>query len=238
MEDIKCKIYVPSYSRSDSICTKKFLKDAVYVVRKTQKEDYLKAGIKEEDLWAVDDELIDSNVKVYYYIINNAEEDVVVIADDDIEKFVYRMNDVVDIYDEETVLCEIERIGQLLVDLDLGYACVDNNAIPYGYDREVAFKGIPGSLSIINRAKFKAKIDEKVKYNFDIDIVMQELVCNRIVLLEKYFKPIAKIDTNKGGDSSKKRQQQIDSIRNMKVKWGKYFEYDFKKNKPKINVKR
>lgn len=31
---------------------------------------------------------------------------------------------------------------------------------------------------------------------------------------------------------------QVDSLENMKRKWGKYFKYNYKNNKPQINVPR
>lgn len=238
MNEISYQIYVPSYNRSDCIMTKNILKDAIYVVRKSQKNDYLNAGLTDNDIWEVDDELIDSNIKVYDYIIRNSKEDVVVIADDDIKKFVYRLDFIQDINDSDIVVAEIERIAQMICDLGIGYACVDNNCIPYGYDREVAFKGIPGAMAIINKKCFTAKLDENVRYNFDIDIVLQELMNNRIIILQKYFNAQAYIDTNKGGDSSKRRRDQLDSLSNMKLKWGKYFSYNENNNKPHINVPR
>ena len=42
----------------------------------------------------------------------------------------------------------------------------------------------------------------------------------------------------KGGNSSKTRQAQIDCVQEMKLRWGKYFDYNFNNNKPRINVKR
>jgi hypothetical protein len=85
---------------------------------------------------------------------------------------------------------------------------------------------------------FKAKLDEDVKYNYDIDIILQELLCNRITLKPKYFVSKGETDRNEGGNSSKKRADQIACIELMKKKWGKYFDYNIKHNKPRICVKR
>ena len=48
----------------------------------------------------------------------------------------------------------------------------------------------------------------------------------------------AKTDTNEGGNSSKTRQEQIDCANEMKRRWGRHFDYNFKNNKPKISVER
>ena len=236
MNELTYKVYVPSYKRSNAIHTNNLFEECTYVVRKSEEELYRNAGIK--NILSVEDEKIDSNIKVYYYIIENAKEDIAVIVDDDIQEYVYRLDSNTSTKDKEIIISEIERIAQILYDLDLGYASTDNTSIPYGYDGEFAFKGIPGSTAWINRKKFKGKIDESVKYNFDVDIVLQELLKNRITIRPRYFMSKAKIDTNSGGDSKKIRQDQIDSINNMKLKWGKYFNYDFKHNKPTIKVNR
>ena len=75
-------IYIPSYNRADTISTHKLLEYYKVVVRKSQKEDYLKV-IPEENLIAVDDEEICSVSKVWNWVIDNAEEEVIAILGDD-----------------------------------------------------------------------------------------------------------------------------------------------------------
>ena len=71
----------------------------------------------------------------------------------------------------------------------------------------------------------------------DVDMMLQELLMNRVVLLPKYFHSYGIQASNEGGTT-------IDSRKNyeyrcaMKNKWGKYYEFDFRKNTAKINVKR
>ncbi len=232
-------IYVPSYKRSHRILTYNLFEKCTYLVRKSQAEDYLNAGIAKDDLWAVDDELIDDGCKAYMYIVNNAPEDIVVVADDDIEDFRYMLSEVVPIEgNKEIITSEIERIGQIMYDLKIGLGFIPPNAIPYEYDREFAFKGIPGAVKWFNKRVFKAKYDDKVSENFDIDIILQELLINRICLMPKYFYDKGKIDVTEGGNSERKRKDQLASITNMKAKWGKYFDFNEKKNKPIINVAR
>lgn len=236
-------IYVPSYKRSGRIMTYNVFEHCTYVVRESEKESYLNAGIKAEDIWAVEDELIDNGSKVYYYIIEHAPEDIIMIVDDDICGMKYLLTEVTNIDGDDaqqTIMAEVERIAQIIDDLDIGMAFTGPNAIPYNYDREFAFKGVCGSIKWINRKVFKAKYDKNVLDNYDLDMVMQELLRNRIVLQPKYlYANGVSVGTVAGGDSVGKTSKfQNDSIVNMKAKWGKYFEYDTEKNKPKINVKR
>lgn len=230
-------IYVPSYKRYDRILTQDLLERCTYVVRKSEEDLYRQAGVK--DILAVEDNLIDSNIKVYRWIIENAPEDIVFVADDDIEDVMYRLDKNTPLNkDKETIMAEIERIAQILYDLRLGYACIDATGVPYGYCSEFAFKGTSGSMKWVNKSCFKAKIDDSVKFTYDIDIIMQELLHNRIVIKPSYIVGKDKQDTNKGGDSGKLRQDQIDSIETMKIKWGRHYGYDYKTNKPRIKVPR
>ena len=237
MEEMTIGIYVPSYKRSDRILTQNIFESCTYVVRKSEEEAYKKAGVK--NIWAVEDQYIDDGDKVIYYIVENAPEDIIVCADDDIGDMKYLIEESYSLNkDKEKITDEFYRIGQLIYDLNIGLATIQPTCIPYNYDREFAFKGIPGAVKWFNKNVFKAKLDRTVSENFDIDMIMQELLLNRIILLPKYFHDDGVMDVNAGGNSSRKRQDQIDSITNMKAKWGKYFDYDLDKNKPKINVVR
>lgn len=232
-------IYVPSYKRANRILSYHLFEKCTYMVRKSQADDYLAAGIAPEDLWAVDDQYIDCGSKAYMYIVENAQDDIIVVCDDDVKDFVYLLDSATSLNgNAERITAEIERLARIVYDLGIGHAFLPPTAIPYNYTQEFAFKGIPGAVKFYNRGVFKAKLDRNVSENFDIDLILQELLTNRICLQAKYFVPIADMDTNAGGNSDRVRQDQIDSITNMKAKWGKYFQYDFRKNKPTINVAR
>lgn len=104
-------------------------------------------------------------------------------------------------------------------------------------DREFCFKGMPGHVRWINKKALKARYDLKDPAISDVDMMLQELLMNRVVLLPKYFHSYGIQASNEGGTT-------IDSRKNyeyrcaMKNKWGKYYEFDFRKNTAKINVKR
>ena len=235
--DLSLGIYVQSYHRYDNILTQDLLERCTYVVRESEGEAYHRAGV--QNVWSVPDGEIDNAIKTYWWIVDHAPEDIIFVADDDIEDVMYRIDDTTRLNkDKEIIMAEVERVAQLMVDLDIGYACIDATGIPYGYDREFAFKGTSGSMKWVDKKALKARPDERCKYNYDLDLVLQELMLNRIILKPRYIIGRDHQDTNAGGDSSKLRQDQIDSIENMKRKWGKYFKYNYKKNKPLINVHR
>lgn len=237
MDELTVGIYVPSYRRSNRILTQNLFEECTYMVRKSQEEDYRKAGVK--NIWAVEDELVNNGIKAYYYIIDNAQEDIVVVADDDIPDAAYLLKETEMLHqNKELITDEVYRIAQIIYDLGIGLAYVAPTTIPYNYTQEFAWKGIPGAVKWFNKAVFKARYDYFVSENFDIDIIMQELLVNRITLMPKYLNFKADTDTNSGGNSSRLRKTQLASLENMQAKWGKYFSFNPKNNKPSINVKR
>ena len=229
-------VYVPSYNRyNDKERMYDHLEYCTYVVRQSEAEKYRQAGI--EHLWVIEDALIDNIHKVHQYIIDESPEDVICIIDDD-GKRMYRHVETYEMTREEAS-AELERVGQLIMDLDLGYACTDAVPAPFYYTQEFMFKGMCGGCKWVNKAKFKAKVDPKCQYNFDLDLELQELLHNRAILRPIYFIDVGGQDTNPGGSNTDKNsQKRMEGIQYTKLKWGKYFDYNLKNNKAKINVKR
>lgn len=230
-------IYVPSYGRSDRILTKNHLDYCTYVVRKSEEAAYRDAGV--ESLIAVEDSEVNSAAKVYAWIWRNVPEDVFAIVDDDIEKFMYRLDDLKDISDPVQVTSEIERLAQMLVDLDLGYlACPLDSNVKF-YDRPFKFVGLTGALKIYNRPKFKARDDGKLLFLADVNVEMQELLHNRVILIPNYFCLKAALDKNAGGTNGTKTLSMYDAENDiMKNKWGKYYVKANGGKAGRINVKR
>ena len=231
-------IYIPSYKRAQTCTAHKFLQRYKYVVRKTEEQEYLAAGIPADCIWVVDDELICGLTEVNQFLIDNAPEPIIVILDDDIHHFYYLLEKLDSIEDPEVVTAELERIAQIMLDLGIGMAATDATTTPWSYVSEFEFKGCTGAVRWINRTVFKSKCHKELEYNYDLDLVLQELLTNRIILKPHYFKSKGLTDTNEGGASEKRRDDQIASIKLMKMKWGKHFGYNFKMNKPNINVRR
>ena len=229
-------IYIISYNRADSINTHRFLEYYKVVIRESEKDEYLKT-VPEENLLPVPDDEICGFTKVMNWVIKNAEEDVIVILDDDIKIFQYRLEYTAVIKDKSVITGELERIGQLIYDLDIGLACVDVTPAPWNYCSEFEFTGTSGGCRWFNRLIFKARFNTDMGDSCDFDVVFQELLKNRIILKPKYLTANAIIDLNKGG-IQKSGQGIIDSYKAMKIKWGKYFAYNLKQNKAFIKVER
>lgn len=238
MENIRqLGIYIPSYNRADTIATHRILEYYKVVVRKSQEEAYAET-VPRENIIAVPDEEIDSLVKVMNWIPDNAPEDIICVLGDDMSDTVYRLDTNESVKDPETVTSEIERIAQLMVDLDIGFGCVDATIAPWNYNSEFAFTGTCGGIFWVNKKVYKARFNPEIGYCCDTDVVFQELLANRIVLKPKYFCSHGGTDTNKGGNSKKTRASMIASYELMKHKWGQYFDYDLKSNKIYVRVRR
>lgn len=233
-------IYCMSYRRPDAILTKHLLEYCTYVVREEEAEAYRAAGI--DDMLVIPDGAVRSFMSTLYWIIENTPEDVLFIADDDIDRFVYRMNDTRMIeYDDkspnkEVATAEIERVAQLMVDLGVGYAFDQPTLAPYAYDCEFKFVGMPGHIRWINKLALKAKYDPKDPAASDVDMMMQELLKNRIILQPRFFCAKAGMDLNEG--ATRTRQGHLALVEAMKNKWGAHYDYNHKRNIARIDVPR
>lgn len=230
-------IYVPSYKRYDCILTKKYLEYCTYVVRKSEEELYRNAGI--ENIWAIEDEQINSVNKVKNYIIEHSQEDVICIIDDDVNQVLYRTDTLEKLEDEEIITRELERMAQLIYDLDIGYlACPSDSNLKF-YDRPFKFVGVNGGMTIFNKKVLKSKLDTNLKFLSDVDFQLQELMKNRVIMISNYFCFQCSIDTNSGGSNDNKKLADF-NIENdiMKQRWGRYYEKAKEGSAGKIRVQR
>lgn len=234
-------IYCMSYRRSNKILTKHLFEYCTYVVREKEADAYRHAGIN--DMLVIPEGEAWSFMSTLYWLIQHVPEDVIFVADDDIEKFVYRLDTTTYLEtkdgspDKEKITSEVERIAQLIYDLNIGLAFDQPTLAPYAYSAEFSFIGMPGHMRWINRKALKAVYDKYELTASDVDMVMQELLRNRIILQPKYLCVKAGMDLNAGSTitSRKKRMLFVDAMKN---KWGKYYDYNYKRNIALIRVKR
>ena len=169
--------------------------------------------------------------KVRQWILDNSPEDIIIQVDDDIKQILYRTDIVMEIKDPDVIDMEFLRIAQLLSDLKLGYATITVTPRPYLYQEEFKFNSMGGGIYWYNIECYKAKNDDKADCKEDVDKILQELMYNRIILMPKYLAMYVKTDTNEGGDNINKNSKVIRECNEyMKLKWGKYYTFDDKKN--------
>lgn len=231
-------IYVASYKRPYETKVHTLLEYCTYVVRESEERAYRNAGI--ENIWAVPDEEINSFAKVQNYILEHAPEDIICVLDDDISSFNYCLEKCETVKSKEIATAELERYGQLLADLDIGL--LGSRIIitlPYNYTCEFGLSDMIGPIRIYNKKYIKSRYEEMPFFS-DTDFVLQELLKNRIILRPNYFGGNAKLETNKGGmNITRTKKIQLDVYQNiLKPKWGRYIDFNSKKNITKIIVRR
>lgn len=233
-------IYCMSFRRPNKIMTKNLLEYCTYVVREEEAEAYKASGI--DDMLVIPDGAVFNFMSTLYWIIANTPEDVIFVADDDIERFVYRMEYSRKIEcddhtpDIETATAEVERIAQLIYDLNIGFAFEQPTLAIYAYDGPFHFVGMPGHIRWINKRALKATFDPKDPASSDVDMMMQEVLYNRIILQSRYLCVRAGMDVNAGAIQS--RQMHIDHVEALKNKWGRYYTYNYNRNVARIHVLR
>lgn len=239
-QNITFNIYVMSLSRYDQIMTKYVFEYCTYVVREEEAEKYREAGI--DKMLVIPKGEVHDFMSTFFWIVKNTPEDVICIVDDDVKEMLYRMDYKAPIrkadgsLDPERATAECERIAEILYDLDLGLGYDNPQPAPYVYHSEFQFKGMPGHIRWVNKHAFKAKYNPEDPATSDIDMAMQELLLNRVILLPMYYCTSAKMDTNDG--FTNRREHHINLQYAMMNKWGKYYDFDWKKNTARINVDR
>ena len=234
-------IYVPSCKRYDNIITANTVGKCTYVVRESEKDKYrdalpLRGGVK---IISVKDDCINSLGKVRQWIIDNSKEDIVIQLDDDIEFFAYGLkNNYETIKDKDVVLLELLRVAQIIDDLNLGMASLTMTIDVRKRSNEFIFKGVTGIVNWFNKECIKGKYETEI-IKVDLDFMLQELLLNRIIIIPDYLAVKGSYDKNTGGNNTNKTKQRIIDANNyLKIKWGKYFDFNYKSNQSKVLVNR
>jgi len=232
-------IYVPSYKRHGTIMTAYAVPGCTYVVRESEKEQYKAVLPEGADVIAAADDSINSLGKVRQWIIDNAQEDIVIQLDDDIQLFCYELKvNYEPIKDKDIILDELLRVAQIIDDLRLGMASMTMTVDVRKHSSEFIFKGVTGIVNWFDKEYLKGKYEQEI-IKVDLDFMLQELLHNRIIIIPDYLGVKGTYDKNAGGNNAgKTKQRLIDANNYLKIKWGRYYDFDYKTNQSKVRVKR
>ena len=232
-------IYVPSYKRYDKILTANNVGGCTYVVRESEADKYTEALPAKTKIIAAKDTEINSLGKVRQWIIDNTEEDIVIQLDDDIQLFCYELkNNYEPIKEKDIIINELLRIAQIIDDLRLGMASMSMTTDVRKHSSEFIFKGVTGIVNWFNKEHIKGIYETEI-IKVDLDFMLQELLHNRIIIVPDYLGVKGTYDKNAGGNNTNKTKQRlIDANNYFKMKWGRYFDFDYKTNQSKVRVKR
>ena len=164
--NILFNIYCMSYKRQDKILTKHLFEYCTYIVREKEADTYRRAGI--DDMLVIPEGEVRNFISTLYWLIQHAPEGVIFVADDDIKKFVYRLYTFTYLEtkdgspDKEKIISEVERIAQLIYDLDIGYVFDQPTLALYAYTSEFGFVDMPRHMRWINQKALKAVYEKTI----------------------------------------------------------------------------
>ena len=213
-------ILSPSYKRSSSCFTQKYIKKCLYVVMESEAEEYLKNGHK---IMVCPDSAQGNVSRIRNWILENSPKKNLVILDDDIKSFgrfngnkPKKMNEEEFYEFLESAFILVEESGAKF----WGVNCIGDK----GSYREYT----PFSLSNFIGGPFQGHIldhdlryDESLPLKEDYDMVLQQLNKYRKVFRFNFIHYFAKMHENIGGCASyrtlDREKQQMKALRR---KWG------------------
>jgi hypothetical protein len=176
------------------------------------------------------------------WILNHYREEIVIMFDDDI-KYCLSLLNISPVRIENRI--DIEKIiyNVALNAYEAGAKCfaLSQTCDVRKYSHSQPFilnSGVGGMIGVIGR---ELTFTEKNKLKVDYDYVLQNLKKYRIVWIDSRFGFVAIRDTNIGGNSTYRNQEQLNNeIQFLQDKWGKHIKISKDKSKFRttINVKR
>ncbi len=214
------KIYCPTYKRADICKTHKYLKNIIYVVRESEKEDYKNVH---KNLWIVPDSAQGNLSRIRNYILNHSKEENIILLDDDIKHFGKFNGNKLKKLNESEVYKMIEEGIQLATDLDIvfwGINCIGDK----GSYREYTPFGLTSYIGGPFQAHRKndLRYDEKIFLKEDYDMSLQVLNKHRKNLRMNMYHYVCEQATLKGGCATYRNIETEKEHNNLlQKKWGK-----------------
>lgn len=238
---MEIKKVILSRGRALYITTHDILTDFDLVVPESELESYSVMVKNASEIIGIPDEIVGLG-SVRNWILEYYKEEVLIMFDDDIKYCMSTLNfSPVRIENRE----EIEMIifNAALNAYDAGAKCFGFSQTcdvrKYSHCQPFLLNSWIGSVvGVIGR---ELKFTEKNRLKVDIDFTLQNLKKHRIVWTDARFGFVPTRDTNVGGNSAFRSQEQLEKeIQFLKDKWGKHIKVSNNKSKYRttINVKR
>ncbi|NTV25918.1 MAG: hypothetical protein HGB01_06875 [Chlorobiaceae bacterium] len=235
------KKVILSRGRSQHITTHHILQDFELVVPESEIPDYQTIVKNANEIIGIPDAVVGLG-SVRNWILDHYADEVVVMFDDDIKYCVSVLNFSPVRMEHPD---EIEGIiyNCALNAYEAGARCFSFSQTcdvrKYSHSQPFLLNSWVGSVvGVIGR---ELRFTEKNKLKVDIDFTLQNLKKHRIVWVDARFGFVPTRDTNVGGNSAFRSQEQLEvEIQFLKDKWGKHIKVSNNKSKYRttINVKR
>lgn len=238
---MEVKKVILSRGRALHISTNEILTDFDLVVPESELQSYAVMVKNANSIIGIPDEVIGLGT-VRNWILSHYKEEVLIMFDDDIKYCMSTLNvspvKIENRDDIEKIICNAS-----LNAYEAGAKCFGFSQTcdvrKYSHSQPFLLSSWVGSVvGVIGR---DLRFTEKNKLKVDIDFTLQNLKKHRIVWIDARFGFVPTRDTNVGGNSAFRSQEQLElEIQFLKDKWGKHIKVSNNKSKYRtsINVKR
>jgi hypothetical protein len=235
------KKVILSRGRAQHISTHHILTDFDLVVPESELQAYADVVKNANAIVPILDSIVGLGA-VRNWILDHYKEEVVVMFDDDIKYCLSLLK-----FSPTRIKClqDIETIifNTAMNAWESGAKCFGFSQTcdvrKYSHSHPFLLNSWVGSVvGVIGR---ELRFTEKNKLKVDIDFTLQNLKTHRIVWIDARFGFVPTRDTNVGGNSAFRSQDQLEKeIQFLMDKWGKHIKVSNNKSKyrPRVNVKR
>jgi hypothetical protein len=238
---MEIKKVILSRGRAQNISTHDILTDFDLVVPESELKAYADIVKNADAIEPIPDSIVGLGA-VRNWILDHYKEEIVVMFDDDI-KYCLSVLNVSPVRIENREEVEAVIFNAALNAWEAEAKCFSFSQTcdvrKYSHSHPFLLSSWVGSVvGVIGR---ELRFTEKNKLKVDIDFTLQNLKKHRIVWIDARFGFVPTRDTNVGGNSAFRSQDQLEKeIQFLKDKWGKHIKVSNNKSKYRtsINVKR
>jgi len=233
----KYKNIILSKGRSDSIITHELLDDYIVLVPKSEIKEYEKR-IDKKRLKSIPDSY-NGLGEVRNYVLDNFRNRIILMWDDDISHMANMMHiKARKITDKDIIKQATDNLVQNALDSGAKLFSYNQTWDVRKYEHTKPFKLNSWVGTMVGVIGKQLRWTQHNKLKVDIDYSLMHLQENRIIWKDQRFSLVNKRDSNKGGNTEFRNQEQINKeLRFLKLKWGKYININESKFKYRISIK-
>lgn len=235
-DSLNAKVVIISRGRANTCNTQNILPDWVpFLVPESQKAEY-EAAMPNRKIETLPDDAIGLG-KVRNWCVDNYKQDIVIMCDDDLHR-IYDLtgDDSRLITDRDEAMAVVLSLAGLAKDMGVHWFGFRNLDIrKYSNFEPFALNESPSGIVGVMGKKYRFRDD---KFKVDIDMTLQNLLEDRICLVDRRFSVSNKMMGGKGGNSSTRTSAEFQrSVQALKERWGNFLSTRWSKSDISINIK-
>lgn len=235
LNDLDVKVVIISRGRAKTCNTQNILPNCVpFLVPESQRSEY-ENSVPDRKIEVLPDDVVGLG-KVRNWCLDNYSETTVIMVDDDL----YRIYDLTgddsrQVCDKDEALAIILSLSGVAKDMGVhwfGFRNLDirkySNFDPFALNESPS-----GIVGVIGR-KYRFRDD---KYKVDIDMTLQNLLSDRICLVDRRYSVLNKMMGGVGGNTSTRTEAELKrSVQSLKDRWGEYLSISWTKSDISIRL--